>query len=178
MAPSLGRRAPRPCPAAGPALPVSAPGRAGLAAHTPSPHPALPPSWWGRPLPPLLARLQSSRLCELRPSSTCPPPAPSPPPCTLPCLQLLRAGLEDRPPPNGGPSRVFPRADRVWGPSTPQGAASAAASIDNYPNPQRERGLLPWGGSPRGQTAAVTRFGSFPFFIEATLVRSKYQASR
>lgn len=73
--------------------------------------------------------------------------------------------------------RVARNRQGVWGPSAPQRVVWVAAGIDNYPNPQRERGLLPWGRSPGGRTAALTHFGSFPFFIEATLVGSRYQAS-
>lgn len=130
-----------------------------------------------------LSRLSLHELegpCELRPIPHLPP---GPPPRTLCCLQFLRGWAGGQAAPPNPPPLLWPfmRVARsrqgVWGPSAPQRVVWVAAGIDNYPNPQRERGLLPWGRSPGGRTAALTHFGSFPFFIEATLVGSRYQAS-
>ena len=176
MAPSLGRRAPRPSPAPGPALPRLCP---------------RPQSWSGRthtvtspcltsvlvgPPPPASACMSWRVRVSCAPSRTCPRrPAPTHTPLSA---APPRLGWRTGRPPTVTHHACSQGQAGSLGPINPPGVASVAAGIDNFPNPQRERGLLPWGGSHRGQTAALTRFGSFPFFIEATLVRSKYQASQ
>lgn len=134
MAPSPGRRAPRPSPAPGPALPHLCPrpqSWSGLT-HTIT-SPCLTSVLVGPPPPASPCMSWRARVsCAL--SRTCPPAHPH---AHSAVCSSSEAGLEDRPPPRLWPIMRVPGSRQgVWGPSAPQGVVSVAAGIDNYPNPK------------------------------------------